>query len=86
MLLLYWLKKVIKHSTRLRIKKMRKIKKNDNTLGDLLSNIRLGLIGYVDDMDESTVIDFQDVRMEQEDGWYKFSMSFKKHTDDNDLL
>ncbi len=65
---------------------MRKIKKNDNTLGDLLSNIRLGLIGYVDDIDESTVIDFKDVRMEQEDGWYKFSMSFKKHADDNDLL
>ena len=65
---------------------MAKIKKKDNTLGDLLSSVRLGLIGFIDDMDESTVIDFQNVQMEKEDGWYKFSMSFKKHTEDNDLL
>ena len=65
---------------------MAKIKKNPNTLGDLLSSVRLGLIGFIDDMDESTIIDFQDVRMEKNDDWYTFSMSFKKHSQDSDLL
>ena len=65
---------------------MAKIKKNPNTLGDLLSSVRLGLVGFVDDMDESTIIDFQDVHMEKNGEWYTFSMSFKKHSDDNDLL
>jgi hypothetical protein len=65
---------------------MAKIKKNPNTFGDLLTSIRLGLIGFIDDIDESTIIDFKDVRMKDEDGWYTFSVSFKKHSDDNDLL
>jgi hypothetical protein len=65
---------------------MRKIKKKDNTLGDIFNSLRLALIGFVDDMDESTLVDFKDVKVTEEDGWYNFSMSFKKHTDDNDLL
>jgi hypothetical protein len=61
---------------------MRKIKKKDNTLGDIFNSLRLALIGFVDDMDESTLVDFKDVKVTQEDGWYNFSMSFKKYDEE----